>query len=99
MRATKLSLLSGGSLSSLILGAPIHAETLPEAVAAAFATNPQLEIERYRTDIARENLGLARSGGLPQVSLSASGGDEYVDTHSGINFGTGGPPVASAPMP
>ena len=98
MRATKLSLLIGVSLSSLILGAPIHAETLPEAVAAAFATNPQLEIERYRTDIARENLGLARSGGLPQVSLSASGGYEYVDTDSVINFGTGDRPLASAQL-
>ncbi|MDP3459811.1 MAG: hypothetical protein Q8S09_11105, partial [Hyphomonas sp.] len=61
MRAYKMTLLIGVGLSSLMFGAPIHAETLPEAVAAAFETNPQLEIERYRTDLARENLALARS--------------------------------------
>ena len=53
MRATTLTLLIGVSLSSLMFSAPARGETLPEAVAAAFATNPQLEIERYRTDIAR----------------------------------------------
>jgi len=98
MRATKLSLLIGASLSSLIFGAPLHAETLPEAVAAAFATNPQLVIERYQTDIARENLDLARSGALPQVNLTGSGGYEYVDTNSVLNFGTGDRPIASAQL-
>lgn len=96
MRAHKLTLLFGASLYSLVLGAPAHGETLQEAVAAAFTTNPQLEIERYRTDIARENLDLARSAGLPQVTVSGSGGYEYVDTNSVINFGTGDRPIASA---
>jgi outer membrane protein len=98
MRAKKLKLLIGASLSSLVLAAPIHAETLPEAVAAAFSTNPQLEIERYRTDIARENLDLARSGSLPQVNLSASGGYEYVDSNSIAVFGMGDRPIASTQL-
>lgn len=98
MRAKKMSLLLGVSLSSLIFCAPVHAETLGEAVAAAFQTNPQLEIERYRTDIARQNLDLARSGGLPQVNVSASGGYEYVDTNSPFNTGIGDRPLASAQL-
>lgn len=96
MRAHRLSLLIGASLYTLAIGAPAHGETLQEAVASAFATNPQLEIERYRTDIARENLDLARSAGLPQLTVSGTGGYEYVDTNSVINFGTGDRPIASA---
>ncbi|MBU4567637.1 MAG: TolC family outer membrane protein [Alphaproteobacteria bacterium] len=98
MRAFKLPLLISVSLSSLILGAPADAETLAEAVSAAFATNPQLEIERYRTDIARENLDLARSAALPRVNLSGSGGYEPVDTNSALNFGVGDRPIASAQL-
>jgi outer membrane protein len=98
MRAYKMTLLIGACLSSLMFSAPVHGETLPEAVAAAFATNPQLEIERYRTDLARENLALARSASLPQVNLSASGGYEYVDTNAAFNFGTGDRPLASTQL-
>ena len=96
MLANKLKLLFGASLASLMVGAQAHSETLPEAVAAAFATNPQLEIQRYGTDIARENLNLARSARLPSLSLSASGGYEYVDTDAQFNFGVGDRPIASA---
>lgn len=98
MRAYRMTLLIGAGLSSLMFSAPVHGETLPEAIAAAFATNPQLEIERYRTDIARENLDLARSAGLPQVNLSASGGYEYVDTTAAFNFGTGDRPLATTQL-
>jgi outer membrane protein len=98
MRAHKLLLLLGASLSGLAFGAPAQGQTLQEAVASAFSTNPQLEIERYRTDIARENLDLARSAGLPQVNLSASGGYEYVDTNTVPNFGTGDRPIASTQL-
>jgi hypothetical protein len=44
MLTNKLKLLFGASLASLMVGAQAQSETLPEAVAAAFATNPQLEI-------------------------------------------------------
>lgn len=98
MRANTLTLLIGVSLSSLVFAAPAHGESLTEAVAAAFSTNPQLEIERYRTDIARANLDFARSSGLPQVNLSASGGYEYVDTNAPFNFGIGDRPLASTQL-
>lgn len=98
MRSRKLSLLAGVSLCAFVMAGPASAETLQEAVASAFQTNPSLQIERYRTEIARENLGLARSASLPQVSLSAGGGYEYVDTNSVVNFGMGDRPIASAQL-
>lgn len=98
MRSPKLSLLISASLCALLAAGPAGAETLQEAIASAFQTNPALQIERYRTDIARENLGLARSAGMPQVNLSGSAGYEYVDTNSLLNFGTGDRPLASAQL-
>lgn len=98
MRSRKISLFIGASLGALLAAGPASAETLQEAIASAFETNPGLEIERYSTDIARENLNLARSAGRPQVNLSASGGYEYVDTNSLLNFGTGDRPIASAQL-
>jgi outer membrane protein len=98
MRSRKLSLLIGASLCALVTASPAGAETLQEAIASAFQTNPALQIERYRTEIARENLGLARSAGMPQVNLSGSAGYEYVDTNSLLNFGTGDRPIASAQL-
>lgn len=98
MRAITLKLLISAGISSLMLAAPAVSETLPEAVAAAFATNPQLEIESYRTDIARENLDLARSARLPQVNLSASGGYESVDSNGPFAFNLGDRPIASSQL-
>lgn len=98
MRGITIKLLISASFSSLMLAAPAASETLGEAVAAAFQTNPQLEIERYRTDIARENLDLARSARLPQVNLSASGGYESVDSNSILSFNLGDRPIASSQL-
>lgn len=98
MRKFSLRLLLSTGLLVVGLGAPAIAETLPEAIAAAFATNPQLDIERYRTDIARQNLEAARGAGRPTASLSASGGYEYVDSNTPFAFGLGDRPVASAQL-
>ena len=98
MRKLSPRLLLGTSLLSLFFASPALAETLPDAIASAFATNPQLEIERYRTDIARQNLEVARGAGRPTVNLSASGGYEYIDTTSPFAFGLGDRPIASAQL-
>ncbi|MFN3314938.1 MAG: TolC family protein, partial [Hyphomonas sp.] len=96
MRQLSPRLLLGTCLLAFGFGPQASAETLAEAIASAFATNPQLEVERYRTDIARENLNLARSQGRPTVTLSASGGYEYVETTNPFAFGLGDRPIASA---
>lgn len=99
MRKISPRLMLGTSLLTLCFTSPALAETLPEAVASAFATNPQLEIERYRTDIARQNLEAARGAGRPTVSFSASGGYEYTETTSPFAFNLGGDrPIATAQL-
>lgn len=98
MRKLSPRLLLGTSLLTFCFASPAFAETLPEAVASAFATNPQLEIERYRTDIARQNLEVARGAGRPTVNFSATGGYEYIDSNSPIAFGLGDRPIATAQL-
>lgn len=98
MHKFSLRLLLSTGLMAMSLGAPALSETLPEAIAAAFATNPQLDIERYRTGIARQNLEVARGAGRPTASLSASGGYEYVDSNTPFAFGLGDRPIASAQL-
>lgn len=98
MRKLSPRLLLGTSLLSLCFASPAFAETLPEAIASAFATNPQLEIERYRTEIARQNLEAARGAGRPTVSFSASGGYEYIDTTNPFAFNLGDRPIATAQL-
>lgn len=98
MRKLSPRLMLGTGLLTLCLALPASSETLQQAVSAAFSSNPLLEIERYRTDIARQNLEAARGAGRPTVSLSASGGYEYIDTNSPIAFGIGDRPIASAQL-
>ncbi|MFN7055972.1 TolC family outer membrane protein [Hyphomonas sp.] len=96
MRKFSPRLLIGTCILALGFAPASAGETLGEAIASAFATNPQLEIERYRTEIARENLNFARSQGRPTVTLSASGGYEYIETTNPFAFGLGDRPIASA---
>lgn len=98
MRKISPRLLLGTSLLTICLASPVSAETLPEAVAAAFATNPQLDIERFRTEIARQNLQAARGAGRPTVNLSATGGYEYIETTNPFAFNLGDRPIATAQL-
>ncbi|ABI78540.1 type I secretion outer membrane protein, TolC family [Hyphomonas neptunium ATCC 15444] len=98
MRKLSPRLLLGTSLLAICITSPAMAETLPEAIESAFATNPQLEIERYNTDIARQNLEVARGAGRPTVNFSATGGYEYIDTTSPFAFSVGDRPIATAQL-
>jgi outer membrane protein len=51
------------------LAAPLSAETLQEALAAAYRTNPTLAGARAQQRASDENVPLARSRGLPNASL------------------------------
>tara|TARA_R110000787_G_scaffold72118_18_gene160804 strand:- start:2574 stop:3854 length:1281 start_codon:yes stop_codon:yes gene_type:complete len=86
----------GAAVVAMIAGSSATAETLDQAIASAFATNPQLDIQRYETDVARESLAQARSGGRATVDVVGSAGYEYVDTTSPFAFGLGDRPIASA---
>ncbi|MBU1286541.1 MAG: TolC family outer membrane protein [Alphaproteobacteria bacterium] len=92
----KYRCLMGAAVVASIVGSSATAETLDQAIASAFATNPQLDIQRYETDVARESLAQARSGGRATVDVVGSAGYEYVDTTSPFAFGLGDRPIASA---
>ena len=83
----KYRCLMGAAVVASIVGSSATAETLDQAIASAFATNPQLDIQRYETDVARESLAQARSGGRATVDVVGSAGYEYVDTTSPFAFG------------
>lgn len=69
--------LSGAALAALILvsAAPssLHAETLADAIALAYETNPTLQAQRATLRATDEGYVQARSGFRPSASLSADG--------------------------
>ena len=56
----------------------VRAETLPEALAKAYQTNPQLNAERARQRATDENVPQALAGYRPQILASLSGGLQAV---------------------
>ncbi|PZO74662.1 MAG: hypothetical protein DI632_13200 [Sphingomonas hengshuiensis] len=62
----------GGVAALALLAGPAHAETLREALARAYATNPQLTGARANQRATDEAVPLARSQGLPQVTTQSS---------------------------
>jgi outer membrane protein len=58
--------------------APVQAEALPEALAKAYQTNPQLNAERARQRATDENVPQALAGYRPQIVASLSGGLQAV---------------------
>jgi outer membrane protein len=56
----------------------VQAETLPEALAKAYQTNPQLNAERARQRGTDENVPQALAGYRPQILASLSGGLQAV---------------------
>ncbi|MFX6246377.1 TolC family protein, partial [Acinetobacter baumannii] len=52
--------------------APATAETLREALAKAYATNPTLAGARADLRATDENVPIAKSNGLPQVTLQSA---------------------------
>src|SRR3954447_4582887 len=58
--------------------APAQAEALPEALAKAYQSNPQLNAERARQRATDENVPQALAGYRPQIVASLSGGLQAV---------------------
>ncbi|ABD08253.1 Type I secretion outer membrane protein, TolC [Rhodopseudomonas palustris HaA2] len=63
---------------SLALTFPVSAEGLPEALAKAYQTNPQLNAERARQRATDENVPAALSGYRPQIIASLGVGMQAV---------------------
>jgi len=62
----------GGVAALALLAGPASAETLREALARAYATNPQLTGARANLRATDETVPIARSQGLPQVTTQTS---------------------------
>ncbi|MEA2893668.1 MAG: outer membrane protein [Bradyrhizobium sp.] len=61
-----------------LAAAPAQAEALPEALAKAYQSNPQLNAERARQRATDENVPQALAGYRPQIIASLSGGLQAV---------------------
>ena len=70
----KFRILAGSALAGLLVTGHASAETLEDAVSSAILSNPQLESQRVESDIARETLEQARSGGRTTVTIGGSAG-------------------------
>src|SRR4029079_16361848 len=68
-----------GVLTCVVLSVPqAHAENLPDALARAYQTNPQLNAERARQRATDENVPQALAGYRPQIVASLSAGLQAV---------------------
>src|SRR5258708_2275469 len=65
------------------------ADTLEGALALAYQSNPQINSQRAATRATDEGVGIALSGYRPKVTASAQAGEQYLDTLSKQNGGTG----------
>ena len=83
-RSLKAAFLGCGCLAVALCAGPAQADTLKEALARAYASNPQLEIARANLRATDENVPIQRSAGLP--SLDASGGYTEFVVPSGNSF-------------
>lgn len=81
------------SVAALLAAMPVSAETLREAIAAAYATNPQLTAARARQEALAETPEQARALGRPTVSAGASAG------YDRLGYGNAGSASVSAVLP
>lgn len=80
-------------IAALCLAAPASAETLREAITAAYATNPQLAAARARQEALAELPEQARSLGRPTLSAGAGAG------YDRLGYGRAGSAAVSAVLP
>ena len=73
--------IATGAAFLLLAAGPAAADTLKWALTQAYQNNPQLNAQRAAVRATDETVPQALSGYRPRVSLSASGGEQYLDTH------------------
>ena len=81
-RGFRFSLLAGACLTA---GIPAHADTLKDALNAAYRTNPTIEGARAQQRATDENVPIQRANGLPSVSANGSY-TEFLKQSSGNSF-------------
>jgi outer membrane protein len=78
--ASKRFLLITAALGALFITTPLHAETLPEALASAYANNPTLNSARASTRATDEEVPQALSGYRPSVNANLQASGSWQDT-------------------
>ncbi|WP_334183231.1 TolC family outer membrane protein [Novosphingobium sp.] len=68
--ALRAGLLAGGCLTLALAGASARADTLRDALIAAYQTNPTLESARAQQRATDEGVPIARAAGLPSLSTT-----------------------------
>jgi outer membrane protein len=71
-----------GAVILAIAVVPASADTLKGALTQAYQNNPQLNAQRASVRATDETVPQALSGYRPRVSLTASAGEQYVDSHT-----------------
>ncbi|MEO0883637.1 MAG: TolC family outer membrane protein, partial [Pseudomonadota bacterium] len=71
---------------------------LQDAMMAAEATNPQLDVQRKQLEISEEQLTSARGARLPTVEFTGSYGPETVQTNRAIVLDQGGRQIATTQL-
>jgi outer membrane protein len=80
-----------GAVGFVLSAVPSHAETLAEALALAYANNPQLNLARANVRSSDEGVGIAAAAGRPKLNGSASIGRSYTaygyqnNSNGGVN--------------
>ena len=75
------AIAAGAAIFALTCGAA-SADTLKWALTQAYQNNPTLNAQRASVRATDETVPQALSGYRPRISLSASAGEQYLDTHT-----------------
>lgn len=87
-----------GALAALLAAPPAAGDTLQDALRAAGATNPQLDIQRTDRDISEEQLTAARGARRPNLEATGSLSAERIDTTRQFFLNVGNQNIASAQL-
>src|SRR5947199_15581 len=74
---------------------PASADTLKWALTQAYQNNPTLNAQRASVRATDESVPQALSGYRPRVSLTATAGEQYLDSHQKTVSTTTGRPVTT----
>jgi len=89
-KAWRLALVASTAPMLILAATPVLAETIESALVRAYQENPQLNAQRASVRSTDENVPQALSGYRPQISVTASGGSQYLDTVLKSPNGSGG---------
>ncbi len=78
-KKSKVLCAAAVSISALMIPSISSSESLKEAWAKAYSTNPVLAAERARLRSIDEGVAQAKAGWRPTISASASSGAQYID--------------------